>query len=74
MFGRYTNPLTSFEPVCDLARLPEIVVVSDITLSHACRSRERGTQRRRRDDGKFWGQPGSCHVAVEMLGSPPTPL
>jgi tripartite-type tricarboxylate transporter receptor subunit TctC len=61
------DPLTSFEPVCYLARLPEVVVVSATSgyrtladLLSAARSSADVTM-------ASFGPTGSSHIAVEML-------
>jgi tripartite-type tricarboxylate transporter receptor subunit TctC len=61
------DPLTSFEPVCYLARLPEVVVVSGKSryrtladLLSAARSSADVTM-------ASFGPTGSSHIAVEML-------
>jgi tripartite-type tricarboxylate transporter receptor subunit TctC len=61
------DPLTSFEPVCYLARLPEVVVVSGTSpyrtladLLSAARSSADVTM-------ASFGPTGSSHIAVEML-------
>jgi tripartite-type tricarboxylate transporter receptor subunit TctC len=61
------DPLTSFEPVCYLARLPEVVVVSGTSryrtladLLSAARSAADVTM-------ASFGPTGSSHIAVEML-------
>jgi tripartite-type tricarboxylate transporter receptor subunit TctC len=61
------DPLTSFEPVCYLARLPEVVVVSGTSryrtladLLGAARSAADVTM-------ASFGPTGSSHIAVEML-------
>jgi tripartite-type tricarboxylate transporter receptor subunit TctC len=61
------DPLTSFEPVCYLARLPEVVVVNSTSrhrtladLLSAARSSADVTM-------ASFGPTGSSHIAVEML-------
>jgi tripartite-type tricarboxylate transporter receptor subunit TctC len=61
------DPLTSFEPVCYLARLPEVVVVSGTSRYRTLGDLLSAARRAGDVTMASLGPTGSSHIAVEML-------